>query len=155
MGIWKRAFLYVARKKVRSLLLFFLFFVTGLFLLTGISIKRSAGEAAEDIKKTLKTGLRVETSGKYAASEVVLDENGEKVRNYEANLIREHHIEEFLEMEGVSGFYCDNLQREEEYTGLTLHPGYYSYWLDMADGKIPLGEGITEEDLDERIRRPL
>lgn len=57
--------------------------------------------------------------------------------NYKANVIREHHIEEFLAIEGVSEFYCDNLQRQEAYTGLLLHPGYHSWSLDIADGKIP------------------
>ena len=145
MGVYKRAFLYVKRKKVRSILLFLIFFVTGLFLLTGISIKRSAREAAEDFQKTLKTGLRVESTGKSVTSEEILDENGEKVIIYKELLIREHHIEEILAIEGVSGFYCDNLQRDNEYTGLSLHPGFNSWCLDIADGKISV-ENAEEED---------
>ena len=148
MGVLKRAYLYITRKKVRSILLFLIFFVTALFLLTGISIKRSAGKAAEDVQKTLKTGLRVESTGKSVTSEEILDENGEKVIVYKEPLIREHHIEEILEIEGVSGFYCDNLQRQSEYTGLLLHPGYNSHQLDMIDGKVPLDEYTTEEDLE-------
>ena len=146
MGVFRRAFLYVTRKKMRSLLLFLLFFVTGLFLLTGISIKRSAKEAAEDFQKTLKTGVRVEsTGGSSIKTEEIFDENGEKVLKYDANLIREHHIEEFLAIEGVSGFYCDNLQRDEAYTGLSLHPGYNSWSLDIVDGKIPLEDDEMKE----------
>lgn len=146
MGIFQRAFLYVTRKKMRSLLLFFIFFVAGLFLLTGISMKRSAKEAAEDFQKTLKTGVRVEmTGGSSIEHEETFDENGEKVLNYGADVIREHHIEEFLAIEGVSGFYCDNLQRDEVYTGLSLHPGYNSWSLDIADGKIPLEGDVTED----------
>ena len=146
MGVFRRAFLYVTRKKVRSLLLFLIFFVTGLFLLTGISMKRSAKEAAEDFQKTLKTGLRVESTGGPSIDvEETFDENGEKVINYAADLIREHHIEEFLAIEGVSGFYCDNLQRHQAYTGLSLHPGYCSQGLDIADGKIPLEDDEMKE----------
>ncbi len=146
MGVFKRAFLYVTRKRMRSVLLFLIFFAAGLFLLTGISIKRSAEKAAEDFQKTLKTGLRVElTGGSSIAMEETFDENGEKVQNYAADLIREHHIEEFLAIEGVRGFYCDNLQRYDAYTGLSLHPGYNSWSLDIADGKIPLEGDVTEE----------
>lgn len=79
MGIFRRAFLYITRKKMRSLLLFLIFFVTGLFLLTGNSIKRSAKEAAEDFQKTLKTGVRVEmTGGSSIECEETFDENGKR-----------------------------------------------------------------------------
>ena len=60
MGVVKRAYLYVMRKKVRSILLFLIFFVSGLFLLTGLSIKQGAKKAAEDVRKTLTAGLRIE-----------------------------------------------------------------------------------------------
>ena len=147
MNVFKRAFLYVTRKKIRSILLFLIFLAAGLFLLTGISIKRSAGKAAEDFQKTLKTGLRIElTGGSSIESEYTFDENGEMVFNYYADLIREHHIEEFQAIEGVSGFYCDNLQRDDAYTGLMLHPGYNSWCLDAADGKIPLEDEEAEEN---------
>ena len=134
MGVVKRAYLYVMRKKVRSILLFLIFFVSGLFLLTGLSIKQGAKKAAEDVRKTLTAGLRIETNipDPYAITEDSINENGEKVTTYLAPLIREHHIEEFLETEGVSGFYCDNLDRETGYTGLTLHPGYHAWCTDIA-----------------------
>lgn len=60
MGIGKRAFLYVTRKRMRSILLFLLFFASGLFFLMGLSIKQVAKKAAEDFQKTLTTGLRIE-----------------------------------------------------------------------------------------------
>ncbi len=147
MGVVKRAYLYVTRKKVRSILLFLIFFVSGLFLLTGLSIKQGAKKAAEDVRKTLTAGLRIETNipDPYAITEDSINEDGEKVTTYLAPLIREHHIEEFLETEGVSGFYCDNLDRETGYTGLTLHPGYHAWCTDIVNGKIPLGGDVTEE----------
>lgn len=150
MSIWKRAYLYVTRKRVRSALLFLIFFTAGLFLFTGISIRQSAGEEAEKFRKTLTTGLRIEsTAGGSVPWEEVFDENGEKVINYKAALIREHHIKEFLAIEGVSGFYCDNLQSEIAYTGLSLHPGYNSRWLDILNGTISPEEGnVTKEDLE-------
>ena len=148
MGIWKRAYLYITRKKVRSILLFFIFLVVGLFLLTGISIRKSAGEEADNFRKTLTTGIRVESIAGSVPYEDIIDENGEKVIDYKASLIREHHIEEFLAIEGVSGFYCNNLQSETAYTGLTLHPGFNSRCLDIIDGKASLEETVSEEEIE-------
>ena len=148
MGIWKRAYLYITRKKVRSILLFFIFLVVGLFLLTGISIRKSAGEEADNFRKTLTTGIRVESIAGSVPYEDIIDENGEKVIDYKASLIREHHIEEFLAIEGVSGFYCNNLQSETAYTGLTLHPGFNSGCLDIINGKASLEETVSEEEIE-------
>ena len=80
MGVVKRAYLYVTRKKVRSILLFLIFFVSGLFLLTGLSIKQGAKKAAEDVRKTLTAGLRIETNipDPYAITEDSINEDGEK-----------------------------------------------------------------------------
>lgn len=49
MGVFKRAYLYVTRKKVRSILLFLIMLVTGLFLLVGLSIRASAQKAADEV----------------------------------------------------------------------------------------------------------
>ena len=138
MGIGKRAFLYITHKKVRSILLFLIFFVSALFLLTGISIKREAKNAAEEFKKTLTMGLKLDTTMPYADG--VVDESinadGEIVIKYTVPFIYERHIKEFLAIDGVSGFYCDNLQSKSAYTGLSLYPGYYSWCLDILDGKV-------------------
>ena len=53
MGVCKRAWLYLVRKKLRSGILFFLLFAAGLFLLVGGSVRMGADLACEDIKKSL------------------------------------------------------------------------------------------------------
>jgi ABC-type lipoprotein release transport system permease subunit len=147
MGIGRRAYLYVMRKKIRSILLFLIFFAAGLFMLIGISIRQSAWAEAEDFRKTLSAGIKIESyvPDPHSIMEERINEDGEKEIIYSAPLIREHHIEEFLAIEGVSGFYCDNLGRESGYTGLTLHPGFNTQCLNIIDGTIPLGGEITEE----------
>ncbi len=147
MSIWKRAYLYIVRKKVRSLLLFLIFLVSGLFLLTGISIRQGAGEAAEDFKKTLKTGLTLKLG--LTAQDIILeereDENGELVFTHRDGLLRESHLKEILAIEGVSGVYRDNFGRETGYTGLLLRPGYQAWCQDIIDGKIPVEGEVTKE----------
>lgn len=125
--------------------MFFFFLTSGLFLLTGISIQRSAEAAAKDFQKTLKTGLKVRCNLPMMFVDDTEDENGELVFIRPEGIIYEHHIEEFLEIEGVSGFYGDTLVREIGYTGLSLRPGYEAWCMDIINGDIPLGGEVTKE----------
>lgn len=137
----------MTRKKVRSILLFLIFFVTGIFLLTGLSIRQSAEKAAEDFRKTLTTGLSVEQNmiDPETVWDIRLNEKGEEIITYRVPFIMEEHIEDFLAIEGVSGFYCDKIGYETGYTGLALHPGYQTWCLGIIDGTIPLEGEVTKE----------
>lgn len=53
MGTIKRAFLYVTRKKGKSILLFFILLVMATFVLTGLSIERSSQEAQQSLRAAL------------------------------------------------------------------------------------------------------
>ena len=57
MGVFKRAFLYISRKKARSFLLFLIMLLMGLFMLVGVLIRSSAAKAAEDVRKSKTTGV--------------------------------------------------------------------------------------------------
>ena len=57
MGVFKRAFLYISRKKARSFLLFLIMLLMGLFMLVGVLIRSSAAKAAEDVRKSITTGV--------------------------------------------------------------------------------------------------
>lgn len=156
MGIGKRAFLYVTRKKVRSILLFFIFFITGLFLLTGISIKQSAKEAADEFQKTLTTGLKVEQKivDPLTVMDISLNENGETVIKYKVPFIMEEYIEEFLAIEGVSGFYCESMERDNAYTGLEVHPAFINGAVELVEGRHvaihDVAKVVISDELEER-----
>ncbi len=53
MGLIKRAFLYVTRKRGKTILLFTILFVMATFVLTGISIKKGADIAADSLRESL------------------------------------------------------------------------------------------------------
>ncbi len=53
MGLIKRAFLYVTRKRGKTILLFMILFVMATFVLTGISIKKGADIAADSLRESL------------------------------------------------------------------------------------------------------
>lgn len=53
MGTVKRAYLYVTRKKGKSILLFFLLLVIATFVLTGLSIEKSSKAAQKNLREAL------------------------------------------------------------------------------------------------------
>ena len=53
MGTIKRAFLYVARKKGKSILLFFILLIMATFVLTGLSTQKASQEAQKNLREAL------------------------------------------------------------------------------------------------------
>ncbi len=149
MGIIKRACLYITRKKVRTLIMFAIIMSMSLFMLAAISIRSGASEAADDIRKTISTGL-VMTMAEIPGDQVfklVPDDKGEMVRTLKVPLLTRSHLEELLDIDGVEGYYT-NQGFETAYTGLELHPGGYTSTLEEAEKQGPENQaGWTEEDI--------
>ncbi len=127
MNVFKRAILYLTRKKMRSILLFLLLFFMGLFMLTGLSIRSSADQAAKEMRKSISSGLEIKmdaVSGEeiYATS---YNEDGELVRTLKHPLITESVAEKLSSLPGVSGYYSE-MGAEMLYTGLNVVPGGYT-----------------------------
>ena len=57
MGTIKRAFLYVTRKKGKSILLFFVLLTMAAFVLSGISIERAARLEQKKLRQTMEGTL--------------------------------------------------------------------------------------------------
>ena len=53
MGTIKRAFLYVTRKKGKSILLFFVLFIMATFVLSGLSIEKTSQAEQKNLRKSL------------------------------------------------------------------------------------------------------
>lgn len=127
MGIMKRAVLYVKGKKVRSVLLFVLFLAMGLFLLVGLSIRRSAVEEAEKVRKSLTTGVTIQVlpiSG-YDVFDITRNEKNEMVLTPKIPVLTRSKLSEIAKIEGIKGFYAGRGSLFL-YTGLDVYPGFYS-----------------------------
>lgn len=127
MNVFKRAVLYLTRKRIRSILVFLLLFFMGLFMQTGLSIHSGADRAAEEMRKSISSGLEIkmiEVSGEeiYALS---YNEDGELVRTLKHPLITESVAENLSSLPGVSGYYSE-MGTELLYTGLNVVPGSYT-----------------------------
>lgn len=143
MNVFKRAVLYLVRKKVRSILLFLLLFFMGLFMLTGFSIRHSAGQAAMDMQKSISSGLEVKmlsVPGEdiYALSH---NEDGELVRTLKHPLITKSVAEELASIPGISGYYSE-MGAETLYTGLNVVPAGYTDALRIIEE-----EGIVDPEM--------
>ena len=136
MNVLKRAVLYLTRKKARSILLLLLLFFMGLFMLAGLSIRAGAGQAAEDMRKSISSGLEIKMDavsgdGIYTTS---YNEKGELVRTLKHSLITESVAERLASIPGVSGYYSE-MGAEMLYTGLNVVPGGYAEDLKALEGK--------------------
>ena len=89
MGVFKRACLYISRKKARSFLLFLIMLLMGLFMLVGVLIRSSAAKAAEDVRKSITTGVVFQLTDISGDSiyQLVPNEEGEMVRTLKVPLL--------------------------------------------------------------------
>lgn len=127
MGVFKRAILYLTRKKMRSILLFLLLFFMGLFMLAGLSIRSGADQAAEEMRKSISSGLEIKMNA-VSGEEIYTtsyNEDGELVRTLKHPLITESVAENLSSLPGVSGYYSE-MGAEMLYTGLNVVPGGYT-----------------------------
>ena len=60
MSLIKRVLLYLLRKRGRSILLMVIIFIMSTFLLVGISVKSSADQAAEELRKSIGSSFILE-----------------------------------------------------------------------------------------------
>lgn len=137
MSIGKRAYLYITRKKERSIRLFLIFSAAGFFLLTGLAMREGAKEAAGEFRRSLAAGLTLtcKPMNPYDMVDIDLNEKGETVLKCKLPLITEQHVEKLLAVDGVSGLFCDR-ESVKVYMEQMLLPGADSRALAILEGKV-------------------
>lgn len=156
MGFIKRAFLYVTKKRGKSVLLFVILLVMATFVLTGLSIRKASEAAQLDLRQSL--GGRFDIRVDWENSPYVVKEN---VENNEADEESGKSSTSFLQystvqftpdnitaIKTVSGVkYCsarqENLAPFEE---LSLFPGTVATDAKYKSHTKVLGVCSTEED---------
>lgn len=124
MNIYKRAFIYITRKKAKSMILFVLFFVVNLFLLISIAVHTAAIKEADNVKATLPTGItiRLQPIESIDVFDFNKNEKGELDRTLKIPLLRQSKLDEILKSESADGYF-ENSDVQKYYTGLKLRPG--------------------------------
>ena len=100
MGVCKRAWLYLVRKKLRSGILFVLLFAAGLFLLVGGSVRMGADLACEDIKKSLTSSIdiTVKPVDRNEFYDITENENGQEVSTAKKEIFTGEKLEQILDI---------------------------------------------------------
>lgn len=106
MGTIKRAFLYVTRKKGKSMLLFFLLLILATFVLSGLSIEKAAQLEQKKLRQTMGGifELMPEFSEKNPYFKAVNDDEGGAALYTERPLTQEM-LDLILQMDGIKS--CD------------------------------------------------
>ncbi len=125
MSIWKRAALYLMRKKGRTIFLFLYMAVMAVFLLTAFSLKNAAEKELSRLLETFGTGFVIKINTENPANVTVIEENGTIDSRYIGTKITDEMIQKILELEGVTNY---TLPREfnSVWTDLKLRPGAWA-----------------------------
>lgn len=155
MSIFKRAFLYVTRKRGKIILLFAILLIMATFVLTGLSIWKASEVAQLNLRQSLggKFDVFVDWSNSpYVVKEPVKDEVDEETGKTSSSFLMYSTVqftsENIAAIKGVPGVkYCsarqDNLLPFDE---LSLYPGTISTDAKYQGYTKTLGVCNTEDD---------
>ena len=154
MNVYKRALLYVIRKKGKSLTLFLLLLLITMSVMVGISIRNGTAKAAENLRATI--GASFTMSGNINNLDFRDNEAGYTAEKIPISL---NTVEQIRNIEGIK------IYNAEQHTSVTVWGIYYlsgmssgslsantetAYQTDFMNGILELAEGrhITEDDRD-------
>ena len=154
MNVYKRALLYVIRKKGKSLTLFLLLLLITVSVMVGVSIRDGTAKAAENLRTTI--GASFTMSGNINNLDF---HNGEAGYTAEKIPISLNTVEQIRNIEGIKTY------NAEQHTSVTADGIDYlsgmssgslsantetAYQTDFMNGILELAEGrhITEDDRD-------
>ncbi|NBH15398.1 ABC transporter permease [Lachnospiraceae bacterium] len=104
MSIWKRAFLYVIRKKVKTILLFFVLLAMSTFVLTGLSIYKAADDSALSLRRSVGGSIRLELDESNGANWQYQQAAGGMMVEYVGTPITDKDIGEIMSVDGVKAY---------------------------------------------------
>lgn len=126
MGTIKRAYLYVTRKKGKSILLFFILLLMATFVLTGLSIAKSSQEAQRNLREVLGGEFQIVTdlsdNNPYAKKTVDSEGNVELYTEYP---ITQKVIDNVMTIDGIKSY------NAETHTFVSVN-------IDVFPGNVPI-----------------
>jgi ABC-type antimicrobial peptide transport system permease subunit len=124
----KRAWLYITRKKGRSILLFAVLMLLAAFLVASLSIRRAADVAAQEVRQSLGSSFSVTLHldvGGSALWEYVELENGGSGYLYLGPRLTDDVVDKIDQLDGIKGKVAE-FETHNMDTGLQLKPGLWS-----------------------------
>ena len=147
MNCLKRAYLYVTRKKGKSILLFLILLVTATFVLSGLCIGDATRQAQMNLRKNLGGAFDMtinysEDNPYYRQEESENDDGTKDVLMYSMKQVSPEMVENIRNITGVK--YCD-ASTENLYDGLLPIPGTVP--VEEKFSHCVTGIGVTSEKL--------
>ena len=101
MSTWKRAFLYVIRKKVKTVLLFCVLLAMSTFILTGLSIYKATDDSALSLRQSVGGSIRLELDESNGANWRYQQAAGGMMVEYVGTPITDKDIQKIMSIDGV------------------------------------------------------
>lgn len=156
MSIFKRAFLYVTRKRGKTILLFAIFLIMATFVLTGLSIWKALETAQLNLRQSLggKFDIFVDwNNSPYVVREIVQEEKvdeetGKTTSSYLTYSTVQFTPENIAAIKGVPGVKHCGARQENllPFDGLSLFPGTIATDAKYQGYTMALGVCGTEDD---------
>ena len=122
MNTFKRAWLYLLRRRGRSVLLFLILFIVAVLTMLGLTIKSSAAHEMDTLRQSLAGGFTMEINSDNVS---LLTENPETgYKEYTGSYITQEMIGQIMETDNVSDYFVCQLA-QGMWVDLTLQPGSF------------------------------
>ena len=104
MSTWKRAFLYVIRKKVKTVLLFCVLLAMSTFILTGLCIYKATDDSALSLRQSVGGRIRLELDESNEANWRYQQAAGGMMVEYVGTPITDKDIQKIISVDGVKAY---------------------------------------------------
>ena len=122
MGTYKRAYLYVTRKKGKSILLFFIFLIMATFVLAGLSIQKASQAAQKKLREAIGGKFCVSVELSESNPYFRIEDDGEGALDLYTELpVTQDMIDAIMEIGGIEKY--DASAQTLVSTSLTIFPG--------------------------------
>ena len=132
MAGWKRAMLYLTRKKGRTATIIILLTIMSCFVLIGFSLTNSTDREIENLRKSLGSGFILEGDINNMSYYKSLEGN-EHAKIYDGPMVTDEMIQRILDIDGVENYDIETL-RILVWTELKLRPGLWT--ASIGDGYL-------------------
>lgn len=104
MSTWKRAFLYVIRKKVKTILLFLVLLAMSTFILAGLSIYKAADDSALSLRRSVGGSIRLELDENNSKNWQYQQVAGGMLVDYVGTPITDKDIRKIMSIDGIRAY---------------------------------------------------
>jgi putative ABC transport system permease protein len=137
LPIFRRVWLYISRKRGRSLLLLLIMFASAFFAMLGLAVKASADKAADDLRRSLCSSFVVRLNyDDTTLWKTETNEYGASFSIYSGPPVNIEMIQKVMEMDCIKDYFTT--KESSLWFDLILHPGLnikmYQDFLKDPDG---------------------